>query len=169
MIESSHVTGVLEMAFRWFLVVGFLLAANTDGKTEGQSKVMTNDDVLELVRLGVEDQVIVGMIGSKSTRFSLTAEHLERLRTSGASKSVIGAMLETERGTLRVVTDPVGAKVHLGGRQVGVTPYLAELSPGEYTVKLERGGYSTEEWTATIAQGEETLISTTMQGRSDRE
>ncbi len=49
-------------------------------------------------------------------------------------------------GTLEVRSDVPGADVFLNGKRVGTTPYKAsDLTPGKYSVKVEKAGYKSFE------------------------
>ena len=49
-------------------------------------------------------------------------------------------------GTLEIRSDVTGADVFLNGKRVGTTPYKAsDLTPGKYSVKVEKAGYTSFE------------------------
>jgi hypothetical protein len=49
-------------------------------------------------------------------------------------------------GTLEIRSDVSGADVLLNGKRVGTTPYKASgLTPGKYSVKVEKAGYTSFE------------------------
>ena len=153
-----------KLRLNWFAISVVLLAATSQASSERQPKPMTNEDVIQLVKLGVDDEAMAGMIAKRPTAFALGAQDLQRLRSSGVSEATVHAMLETsQKGTLRVVTEPVGVTVLVAGQNVGVTPYEGTLAPGEYVVKLEKYGYSTEEWSCTLVAGAETALSVELQ------
>ncbi len=48
-----------------------------------------------------------------------------------------------EYGTASVVTDPVGAAIFSGDKDLGQTPKtLTELKPGTYRFRLQKSGYT---------------------------
>jgi hypothetical protein len=48
-------------------------------------------------------------------------------------------------GTLKVITEPPGAKVFLNEKEAGVTPYTnAKIQPGTYTVQVDLADYETQ-------------------------
>ena len=146
------------------MVVSVLLCgAGASAALEEPPEPMTNGDVITLVSLGVIDDVITGMIAQRPSAFALGATDLQMLRASGVSEATIAAMLKTRRGTLKVETEPSGVTVRVAGRRVGNTPVVADLAPGEYIIVLEKNGYSSQEWTATIAVGAQATVSTTME------
>ena len=52
----------------------------------------------------------------------------------------VAAQLESRVGSLEVVSDPAGARVILGGRELGVTPFSTPLDAGEYRLEVVRDG-----------------------------
>ncbi len=165
---NRHMNKPARLILHSLVVSIVFLVASSRAISRGQPRSMTNEDVIELVKLGVNDEAIVEMIAKRPTAFLLAAQDLQRLELSGVPETVIQAMLETRRaGTLRVVTEPPGANVIISRQHVGVTPYVGELAPGEYVVELQKSGYSTEEWSVTVVLGAQATLSTTMQPSDD--
>ena len=54
--------------------------------------------------------------------------------------SLRGSLAMLPRGTLRVETQPAGARVLLDGMEQGYTPYNGKLPRGEYLLVVEKGG-----------------------------
>jgi len=54
---------------------------------------LTNDSVLKLVKANMGDDLIVNMINTQPSTFSLTADDLIALKAAGASDKVISAMV----------------------------------------------------------------------------
>jgi hypothetical protein len=53
-----------------------------------------------------------------------------------------------------LVTDPRGARVFLGGREIGVAPLtVRNLHPGEHWLRVEAAGYAPEEQLVTVVAG----------------
>jgi hypothetical protein len=80
---------------RHFVVLSmivFLVAAV--GKSQVQSKALSNEDVIQMVTLGLSDEVIVEKIHSaSSTNFDTDLPALKALKGAGASDTVIKAMI----------------------------------------------------------------------------
>jgi len=80
---------------RHFVVLSmivFLVAAV--GKSQVQSKALLNEDVIQMVTLGLSDEVIVEKIHSaSSTNFDTDLPALKALKGAGASDTVIKAMI----------------------------------------------------------------------------
>jgi hypothetical protein len=61
-------------------------------------QALTNDSVLKLVKAEMGDDLIVNMINTQPSNFSLAADDLIALKTGGASEKVIAAMLLKKTG-----------------------------------------------------------------------
>lgn len=59
---------------------------------------LTNESVLKLVKAGMGDDIIVNMINTQPSSFSLTTDDLIALKTDGVSEKVIGAMVVKNAG-----------------------------------------------------------------------
>lgn len=71
----------------------------------------------------------------------------------------VSASLTEESGSLRVTSDPAGARVLLDGVDIGTTPLLVtEVSPGGHQVSVSAPGYAGAVQTATIAGQKETAL-----------
>jgi hypothetical protein len=57
-------------------------------------------------------------------------------------------------GNVIIQSTPSGATVHMGGRQVGTTPYRGSALTGEHTVRVERQGYSGQARKVRVVAGE---------------
>jgi len=63
----------------------------------GQTKKpLTNNDVVQMVKAGFDEATIVKAIQANETNFDASVDALVALRTAGASKPIIDAMLEAE-------------------------------------------------------------------------
>ncbi|MFT4178682.1 MAG: hypothetical protein QM612_04355 [Thermomonas sp.] len=72
-----------------------LLAVATGG-LHSQSKAVTNNDIVEMAKLGLGDAVIVSKIKSSSVDFDTEAHALARLKQAGVSDVVLTAMIEAD-------------------------------------------------------------------------
>lgn len=61
-----------------------------------KEEVLTNSDVLKMVRARLPESVILKKIRTGEARFDLSVNGLEKLKRAGASNAVIEAMMETE-------------------------------------------------------------------------
>jgi hypothetical protein len=59
----------------------------------GKDEVLTNNDVLKMVRARLPESVILRKIQTSTTRFDLSVNALGKLKRSGASNAVIEAMM----------------------------------------------------------------------------
>jgi hypothetical protein len=73
--------------------LGMMAEAQTQPPVSG--KTLTNDDIISLVKAGLSDAIIVGMIQRGPKQFDLNPESLIKLKQAGVSNTVIEAMLGT--------------------------------------------------------------------------
>jgi hypothetical protein len=94
-------------------------------------QTLTNDSVLKLVKAGMGDDLIVNMVNTQPSSFSLTADDLIAMKTGGVSEKVIAAMVvKNSNPAPGLVTSavPVAGPVH----EIGVY-----YKKGEAWVDLE--------------------------------
>jgi hypothetical protein len=74
-------------AHRWILSLALAaaLAVSQD--------VLTNDDILKLVKAGIGEEVILGTINSKPVKFSLSTDDMIALKQAGVADKIIAAMV----------------------------------------------------------------------------
>ena len=73
------------------------LAIIAAGSLPGQSKhVMTNDDVIKLLKGGFTDDVVVALIESNDSDYDVSINALTALKDAGVSSKVMEAMLKAE-------------------------------------------------------------------------
>src|SRR5262249_55130623 len=70
--------------------VGFLIlqTAAVDGQT-----ALTNDAIIKMVKAGLAEDVILNMINTQPSQFSVTPDAMIALKKEGVSDKVIGAMV----------------------------------------------------------------------------
>jgi hypothetical protein len=93
--------------------------------------------------------------------FEVESEPVEETLSEAAPDAEAAEDPETEpanapdaltTGTLEVHSDVSGAEVFLNGERVGTTPYKAsDLTPGKYSVKVEKAGYTSFERRVDVA------------------
>ena len=67
------------------------------------------------------------------------------------------------RATLRISTDPPGAMAWADGVLLGVTPLVAEVAPGEISLRLEKPDYVEKELSLSLADGDELELAVTLE------
>src|SRR5207249_2275487 len=96
------------------VVLLFVLAAESGGlavSTAQTASSLTNDDVINLKRAGVGDEVILLKIQSGPTNFKTGAPDLVALKEAGVSDPVIAAMLKSPASNTTTPTAPLGNNV----------------------------------------------------------
>src|SRR5262245_34916219 len=63
-------------------------------------EVLTNDTILKLSKAGLSDELIVPMIASQATNFSLKADDMLALKQAGVSEKVLVAMVKKGAGAV---------------------------------------------------------------------
>jgi len=102
---------------RHLIVLGlciFIFGSHTawaGGQKPSESGKLTVNDVVEMVKVKLADDLIIAQIQQNGTPFKLSATEMVQLKTAGASDNVIRAMMEPK-----------------GGRPVGETPTAAGSS-----------------------------------------
>jgi hypothetical protein len=86
-----------------------------------QDAAITNARVVEMSRIGLDDEIIVAKIKSNSCKFQLADTDLMDLKKAGVSSKVVAAMLEASVITVaRVTIDNTPVEMHtLGQGKVG--------------------------------------------------
>jgi hypothetical protein len=65
--------------------------------------------------------------------------------------------------TILVTSNPEGAEITIDGKFMGTTQSTLKLSPGEHTVKMEKGGYKPWSRTVTLNAGSNITIDATLE------
>ena len=99
--------------------------------------------------------------------FEVESEPAEDTLAEAAPDAETAADPETESattpdapttGTLEIRSDVSGADVFLNGKRVGTTPYKASgLTPGKYSVKVEKAGYTSFEKRVDLASKQQVV------------
>ncbi|HEV2178222.1 MAG TPA: hypothetical protein VGW33_13635 [Terriglobia bacterium] len=84
---------------------------------EGASEDITNDRVIQMAKMGLDDDIIIAKIKTSHTKFALADEDLVALKKAGVSAKVIAAMLESNVLTnARVKVDGNLVELHTLGQ-----------------------------------------------------
>jgi len=95
-----------------------------------------------------------------------TGEHIIKIKKEGyqdynktitinpAEIMKLEVTLSEKPGTLKISSEPSGAKVYINGDYKGETPLTLELEPGTYTVKLTKEDYENYTLTIEVKAGE---------------
>jgi len=126
-----------------------------DSPFPNQSAVVCNSSALG---------VIAGAISSTPQQFTVG------LSTESALVNWLafgGAVPPLQTGQIRVSSTPGGATVYLNSSNVGTTPFddtleITDLSPGEYTIKLELQDYRVFETNVTVNPAATVMVNPTL-------
>lgn len=75
-----------------------LTVMQASGQTSGNNTPLTNAAVVKLVKAGFKEKTIITIIGSRASRFELSAERMIELKRAGVSEKIILAMLAHQQG-----------------------------------------------------------------------
>jgi hypothetical protein len=84
--------------------------------------VLTNADVVRMVRAGVPDSIIEREIQMSRTDFGTSPSALIELRNQGASERVLGAVLDSRMGTSKVQPEPL-PQAHVAAQSAASGPH----------------------------------------------
>ncbi|MFN8176330.1 MAG: hypothetical protein U0167_00185 [bacterium] len=106
--------------------------ASAAGKSESYSDrdVMTNIDVLDLVKAGISEEVILTKIAASHVEFDTSTDAILRLKKAGVPESVISAMILRENGEPPARSD---------GESARIPPYAGIGSPLPVRLKTAAG------------------------------
>jgi hypothetical protein len=125
-----------------------LLAAFLTGLMFAQ-QALTNETILKLVKAGMGDDVIVGMINTQATSFTLGSDDLIALKAAGVSDKVMGAMLSRNNApAAAAATAPapsalvseIGVYYKKGGVWTDVEPEVVNFKSGGVLKSIATNG-----------------------------
>lgn len=102
----------LSTILRILTVLGFLqvfaLVSTAQEKTENM--VLTNDSVIELVKSGMSEGIILAKIKNSNTNFDTSSNALLKLKESSVSENIILAMIESKPKAIEENKEEVSQK-----------------------------------------------------------
>jgi len=122
------------------LMVGVVLMG---GPVLGQDDI-TNARVIEMAKLGLDDEVIIARIKAGKVKFELADTDLLSLKSSGVSPKVVAAMLDAS-----VIKEP---KVTVAGKPLDIHT-LAQAKAGGRLGSVLTGGLKSIKWKAYFQAG----------------
>ena len=139
-----------------FLTFGLLFTTETFAQTK---KPLANDDVLQMVKAGFPESMIIKAIGANDTNFDVSVQALTDLKNGGISQPVLEAMLaaEEKKKTAEAVTKPANAappdpndpkSPHGSGIY-----WLSKNGTGSHMTRLEVSSYSQSKTGGMMASG----------------
>jgi len=85
--------------FAFFVDSYALDAAQTPAQQSAADEVLTNDTLIKLVKAGIRDDVIVGMINIRPGQYSVGPSAVIAMKEAGVSDDVIAAMVNRTKGS----------------------------------------------------------------------
>ena len=140
----------------FIVLFSICFVANT--QTFAQEEVMTNDEVISLVKAGLSKQIIVNKIRASKTNFDLSTDSLIKLKQAKVDDDIVNAMLEAKSGkTMTTMTGNTETKGNsdpnnpLSPHNVGIYYYtekdgqrkMSEMEPNVVTQTRAGGMFGT--------------------------
>ncbi len=110
------------MRLKKTLVFGILFALVASLGHAQDHKALTNKDILDMVKKGLNESVIVKVIQASDTSFDTSPDAMTQLQSSGASVKVMDAMLKAEASRKKAAVAPAAAPA---------TPPPAAVAPAD--------------------------------------
>jgi hypothetical protein len=84
-------------------------------------------------------------LSAKSYKIRVTMEGYEPWEKGEiveiGKKTEVLAQLKPSEGSLEIVSEPPGAKIFIDGNEIGESPFLAAIRPGQYAIRVLMEGY----------------------------
>ncbi len=128
------------LALSLYLVIA-IVAATAAQET---LKPLTNQDVIDMVKSGLQESTVVAAIQANPTNFDVSAPALIKLHKAGVSQKIMDTMLTAESNTRNssaatpAQTPSPTMPFPLGGRTAGTNPFPASSGP-QPSVALVQG------------------------------
>lgn len=123
-----------------FLSFSFLFPGLAFGQSQ---KSLTNQDVVQMVKAGFDNQTIIKAIQANPTKFDVSPQGLLALKNSGVNQAVIQAMLS------RTTTEESGARTASNSKGTNNPPVATNRNPNNPMSPHQPGIY----WEQTKASG----------------
>jgi hypothetical protein len=81
------------------LILVATVSLSLPGATSFAQEVLTNDSVIQMVKAGLPETVVIAKIKSTVTKFDLKTDSLVNLKKAGVSDKVLEAMVSTGSGS----------------------------------------------------------------------
>src|ERR1700733_8161212 len=91
--EPNHLRRILRMKSAISLALLFTLSTFLTTSAATQKKPLTNDDVVKMVKAGLDQNVITQTIAASPQEFDLSSDALIHLKEEGVPDSVVQAMV----------------------------------------------------------------------------
>lgn len=128
----------------FIVLFSLFFAANT--RTFAQDEMMTNDEVISLVKAGLSKQIIINKIRTSKSNFDVSTNALIKLKQAGVDDDIVTAMQEAKSGktiptTTNLVTSNGDINDPMSPHSVGIYYYterdgqrkMTEMQPNVVT------------------------------------
>lgn len=88
----------------------------------------------------------------------------ETVRVERDKSKTVSILLDKSSGSIKVSSDPSGAKIYLDGAYTNTTPdTIADLKAGSYKIKVIKDGYREYTATVSVSEGQEAEVSANLE------
>ncbi len=98
-------------------------------------KALTNKDITDMVKQGLNDSVIVKVIQASDTNFDTSPDAMTQMQSAGASVQVMGAMLKAASSKKKAAETTTPAPVSRAPATAPASKPIADAHEGEYLLK----------------------------------
>lgn len=119
----------LKVLSIFLVLIAFCFAASTQVLAQGE--VMTNGEVISLVKAGLSKAIVINKIRTSKTDFDLSTDGLIKLKQAGIDDEIVTAMLEAKSGKTMVSSTTAAA-----GGNSSVSDPNDPMSPHEFGLYL---------------------------------
>jgi hypothetical protein len=104
--NSITLAGIIRSTALAFLTGAMLIGFAVKADTEKQIELLTNDSIVQLVKAGISEEIVINMINTQPTRFDVGAAGILTLHSNGVGDKIISKMVL--RGQLESATPQAG-------------------------------------------------------------
>jgi PEGA domain-containing protein len=156
--------------FRHAILFLIALLVALPARPQDRPPAMSESDVMQLLKIQMPDDQIIGGIKKLGINFEMTAERERRFRPAGADDDVIAALRSVSKssgettqtgsaGGLEIHTQPGEAQVYLNDELKGMSSpegrlRISRLAPGSYVVRVSLPGYESWQRSVMVTAGE---------------
>lgn len=114
------------------LILVAAVSLSLPGATSIAQEVLTNDSVIQMVKAGLPEAVVIGKIKSTSTKFDLKTDSLVSLKKAGVSDKVLEAMVAAGSGAAPSTAGAAPPAPALAAGALKTQDVIYQLVAGKY-------------------------------------
>jgi hypothetical protein len=142
-LKRVGVTLLIAMVFTLppFSLVSVLKVSAQAALPRARSAALTNQDILDILKMGLTQEVVIAKIKGSSSNFDTSAKGLQELKAAGVSEAVILAMVQAEvpLPSVRPIFSTATLSTPMSVAIPDGTPVEIELSQNASSEELKEG------------------------------